>query len=36
MAVIKAGPGPLEGIEAFLQPFGALVRRAENRQALER
>lgn len=36
MAVIKAGPGPLEDLEAFLQPFGGLVRRAENRQALER
>lgn len=36
MAVIKAGPGPLEDLEAFLEPFAALVRRAESRGALER
>ena len=36
MAVIKAGPAPLADLGAFLQPFGALVRRAESREALER
>ncbi|MFH1141373.1 MAG: IS701 family transposase [Chloroflexota bacterium] len=36
MAVMKAGPDPLEDLGAFLEPFASLVRRAENRQALER
>jgi len=36
MAVIKAGPGPLEDLGTFLRPFASLVRRAESREALER
>ena len=36
MAVIKAGPAPLDDLWAFLKPFASLVRRAESREALER
>ena len=36
MAIIKAGPEPLEDLSAFLKPFGSLVRRAESREALKR
>ena len=36
MAIPKAGPEPLADLGAFLEPFGALVRRCESREALER
>jgi SRSO17 transposase len=36
MAIRKAGAEPLEGLAAFLGPFGALVRRSESKHALER
>ena len=36
MAIPKAGPEPLAELRAFLGPFGALVRRSESREALER
>ena len=36
MAVMKAGPGPLQDLGRFLKPFASLVRRAESREALER
>jgi len=36
MAVIKAGPSPLEDLGRFLGPFASLVRRAESRETLER
>ncbi len=36
MAIIKAGSEPLAELAAFLQPFGKLLYRKENRHALER
>lgn len=36
MAIPKAGPMPLAELEAFLEPFGGLVRRSESREAMER
>lgn len=36
MAVMKAGPSPLEDLGRFLGPFASLVRRAESRETLER
>ena len=36
MAVPKAGLEPLVDLEAFLEPFGELVRRSESREAMER
>lgn len=36
MAIPQAGMQPLADLEAFLEPFGALLRRAESRHALER
>lgn len=36
MAIPQAGMQPLTDLEAFLEPFGALLRRAESRHALER
>lgn len=34
--MLKAGPGPLDDLAAFLAPFSSLVRRPANRHALER
>ncbi len=36
MAVQKAGAGPLEALATFLEPFSEVVRRKENKHALER
>ena len=36
MAIPQAGMQPLTDLEAFLEPFGALLRRGESRHALER
>jgi len=36
MAIIKAGAGPVAELAAFLEPFGELLYRKENRHALER
>jgi len=36
MAIPKAGPEPLTDLAKFLEPFGALVRRSESRETMER
>jgi SRSO17 transposase len=36
MAIPKAGPEPLTDLSEFLEPFGALVRRSESRETMER
>jgi SRSO17 transposase len=36
MAIPKAGPAPLTDLAEFLEPFGALVRRSESRESMER
>lgn len=36
VAIPKAGSMPLAELEAFLEPFGGLVRRSESREAMER
>ena len=36
MATPKAGPGPLDDLQRFLEPFVGLVRRAASREAMER
>jgi len=36
MATPKAGPGPLDDLEGFLEPFVGLVRRAASRESMER
>ena len=36
MAILKAGAEPLPELAAFLEPFSALVRRSESKQAWER
>lgn len=36
MAIPKAGPEPLTDLAEFLEPFGALIRRSESRESMER
>ena len=36
MAILKAGPAPLDDLAEFLKPFADLVRRPESRHAMER
>ena len=36
MAILKAGPGPLDDLSEFLEPFARLVRRPESLHAMER
>ena len=36
MAIPKAGPGPLAGLDAYLKPFAQMLSRVESREALER
>ena len=36
MAILKAGPDPLDDLAEFLEPFARLVRRPESLHAMER